>query len=101
LLFFSAFAKTSHSSHEKLVGMFEYIKYVLLMVFLPIISDVISNSGPANKMSVSLSFRIQNRFHAAIVQRIRFGEVDYGEPVFHVSSHVLKSTGSDIVMQCL
>ncbi len=40
-------------------------------------------------MAVCLRLGVENRFHAAVVQRVRLREVHYGEAVLHVRSHVL------------
>ena len=51
--------------------------------------DVRSDPTPSHKVFFRLNLRVENRFHAAVVEAVRLVEVDDGEPVGQVGSHVL------------
>ena len=59
------------------------------------VPDVVPDTCPADKVSVSLNLGIETGFHAARVQRVRFGEVHYTQSILHICPHILNLIKQD------
>ena len=72
----------------KVQGEGEAVGRVVVVLAVPVVSDVVPHPTPADEVRLGLGLGVEHGPHAAGVQGLWFAQVDDAEPVSHVRAHV-------------